>query len=254
MQRSNSGLRKETVSSLVKGLDLLCLFTYKDWGIQELSEELNIPKSTVFRLVKTIENKGFIEKTSDMKRYQAGIKLLHIGASANKNSLFLTVSIKIMQKISKQLNECVYLYIIDDDNIVFIYQIECSHSIRYCLDLGKRYDIRVAAAGKAVLAFMDMNLVKEIIDRGLNAYTPYSIIDKDILLHDLHETRGRGFSFSKNERVEGIVGFAAPIIGKNQDILGGINVTIPESRYNQANYDAIGNLIKISAEEISINI
>jgi IclR family transcriptional regulator, KDG regulon repressor len=244
---------KSIVRSFEKGLDVLSkfAFTKEEWGIKELADELAMSKSTIFRLIKTLENKGFVEKDDDSNKYRIGLELFNLSSAVTSKFTLIDVSAPVMRKIVEVINESVYLYVYKQNHIIFVHKEESSNHLRYVLDLGIYYEMYLAAAGKAILAFMPEEKVTEILSKDIKKYTDKTITDPNIIKQQLNSVRLNRFSFTSGERFKDMVGFASPIFDKNLKVLAGINLTIPISRYDINKYHYYGALIRKGAEEIS---
>jgi DNA-binding IclR family transcriptional regulator len=241
--------KAQSSKALQKGLGVLRKFAYEkeDWGPREIARSLNISKSSALRVVQTLKNENFLSPAETDGKYRIGPELWRLGAVLNKRISLAAISEPVLRRHVSEINETMYLFTYSKDQLTFDMTVECSHPLRYHLKIGVPYDIRRGAAGKVILACLPSEKSERIFtdlrkDREINV---------DDLKQKVQAVRAKGYSFTVNERVMGIVGFAAPIYGPNQIFLGGALVTIPEVRYRQENHKTYAELVKRCAGEIS---
>jgi DNA-binding IclR family transcriptional regulator len=241
--------KAQSSKALQKGLDVLRKFAYEkeDWGPREIARSLNISKSSALRVLQTLKNENFLSPAETDGKYCIGPELWRLGAVLNKRISLAAISEPVLRRHVSEINETMYLFTYSKDQLTFDMTVECSHPLRYYLKIGVPYDIRRGAAGKVILA----NLPPEKAERIFADLRGDHDINVDELKQKVEAVRAKGYSFTVNERVMGIVGFAAPIYGSNQVFLGGALVTIPEVRYRQKNHKAYAELVKRCAGEIS---
>ncbi len=248
--------RSSTIKSFDKGIDILSKFAFvkSTWGIRELADEMNLTKSTVHRLIKTLECRGLLEKDGTNGKYKMGIELFSLSTSITLKFSLIDICSPTMRSISESLNETIYLYLYKDDHIVFVHKEETSNLLKYVVKLGVYHEIFLAAAGKSVLAFLPEEKINSILSKNLRKYTPKTITDVDTIKHQLEAIRKNKYAFSEGERYEGTVGFAAPIFDSKSRVLGGITLTFPETRYQKEKHQFYCDLIKDGGEKISYGL
>jgi IclR family transcriptional regulator, KDG regulon repressor len=245
--------RSSTIKSFDKGIDILSKFAFvkSTWGIRELADELNLTKSTVHRLIKTLERRGLLEQDEINGKYKMGIELFSLSTSITLKFSLIDICSTAMRSISDSLNETIYLYLFRDDHIVFVHKEDTNNMLKYVVKLGVYHEIFLAAAGKSVLAFLPEEKINIILSKDLKKYTPNTITDVDTIKQQLETIRKNKYAFSKGERYEGTVGYAAPIFNSKGRVLGGITITFPETRYHEEKHQFYCELIKNGGEKIS---
>jgi len=237
------------LGALQKGLDILRKFAYEkeNWGPREIARSLNISKSSALRVLQTLKNENFLSPAEADGKYCIGPELWRLGAVLNKRISLAAIAEPVLRRHVSEIDETMYLFTYSKDQLTFDMTVECSHPLRYHLKIGVPYDIRRGAAGKVILACLSSEESERLFanlreDREINV---------DDLRQKVQAVRAKGYSFTVNERVMGIIGFAAPIHGPNQVFLGGVLVTIPEVRYRQKNHKTYAELVKRCAGEVS---
>jgi IclR family KDG regulon transcriptional repressor len=221
------------IKSVDHALQVLELFSAekKDWGVTEISEALNLYKSTVFDILKTYENRGLMKKDEKTQKYQLEIKLIQIiSAILNKMNL-KQVALPFMEKLSKKYDESVHLTIAVDDNAFPILMIESTKLLRSFISLGENVPLYCTASGKTILANwpaekFDFYIKKqELIKRTQNTIT-----DINLLREEMKKILERGYAINNCEHEEEIRCISAPIRNYNKKVLAAISVTGPAAR------------------------
>lgn len=246
--------KSQVVASIEKCFEILELLAAnkQGWGIRELARTLKISKSSVGRILATLKQHHYVEEDNHAN-YYLGTSFYTLCAKALSHNNLRLIALEHMRKIVDQFNETVYFYIWNGTGIVFIDRIECNHTLRYVLELGRVYPIYVGAAAKTILASLPEAECERILRSiKMEAITPNTITDPEVLLKEVKAIKERGYAFSKGERIEGIIAIAAPIVLPNNKIVGGITINIPETRFNPEQEEIIGKAIASAAQAISL--
>lgn len=220
------------VRTTSKSLDIVeHLMEKGEAGVTELATDLGMSKSIVHNHLSTLEERGYV--LNDDGVYQLSFKFLKIGGVKRHRSKLYTISRPEIEELAKQTDEvanvatmergyCVYLSVSKGDNAVdlevaFEGQYEYMHS---------------TAIGKAMLASLPTSTVNDIVElRGMKGLTENTITDLDTLHEHLDEISDRGYAIDDGETVPGLRCVAAPIKTKEGDVLGGVSVSGPASRF-----------------------
>lgn len=144
--------KKGAKKSIEKALDLLeALKSHEKLGVTELSNILGLNKNNVFRLLATLEVKGLIEQDEESGTYKLGTKTLFLEYAYIKNLTILNVAKPFIKNLRNQTNESVYLSILHDSEVVYIYEKQSKASVLVSSRVAKRYPALEVAAGRAIL-------------------------------------------------------------------------------------------------------
>jgi DNA-binding IclR family transcriptional regulator len=247
-QSMKAKTKTQSLKGLTKGLHILRKFAYEkeSWGPREVAKSLGISKSSTLRVLQTLLDENFLS-TDRKGKYCIGPELWRLSTVLNNKVNLITISEPILRKYVNEINETMYLFTYSKDRLTFDVVIECSHNLRYHLEIGVPYDVQKGAAGKVILA----NLPREEVDRIFARFEKDHKINLDELKQKVQTTRATGYSFTVGERVDGIVGFAAPIYDAHNVFWGGVLLTIPEVRYDPKDHKTYVDLVKRCAGEIS---
>ncbi len=217
------------------------------WGPRELARSLGLPKSSVLRIMQTLCNEGFLFQADDEGKYAIGSELKRMGTILNSQDSFLSVAIPVLKKNLPEINENMYVFTYDNDKVVVDAEVECTHPLRLHLEIGVPYDIHRGATGKTILGNISQTKSETIFNKLENN----SDVDISRLKRQIKEGHKNGYFFSEGERIEGVVGFAAPIFGAGHVLIGGIAIMVPQIRYSKEKHKLCVDVIKKCSHNIS---
>lgn len=247
-------MSNKIIKTIDRSLQVLELFSLEksEWGITEISEELNLYKSNVYNILYTLSQRGFVEKNPNNDKYKLSIKLYELGSVVLENLDIREIALPHIKKLSNKYNETVHLGVLDKDHVISIEQKESPQSLKPTVFIGKRTPLYCTAVGKAILAnFSEQRLEKYLENNKLKKYTENTITDKNVLKKELKKIKEQGYSIDQNEHEEGINCVAAPIKDHNGTVTASISISGPASRINDKNINELAQEVKKSANEIS---
>ena len=242
-----SNMRKK-VNSVNMALEILNSFDQDKMlmGITELSKKLGVSKSTIHRLVTTMEKQGYLEQDPDSRKYKLGLSILRLSEIIMKNHDIRNIAAPYMQKIRDYTEESVHLNVVSytQNARVCIAKYESHHDLRYVIELGQFLPLHMGASGKILLA----NLEEQHIESVLEALPD---IDKNKLLSDLETIREQGYCISYGERIPGASSVSFPIKNRKSKLIAGLTVSGPSLRLTKEKVKEYFEPVKTAVTEIS---
>jgi len=207
----------EPINSIVRAVQVLDIL--KEEGVLSfttLLQKVDIPRSTLFKILATLESKELISRDDETYKYRLGAKLLEWGAGAQAQLEFRKIALPFMQKLSERLSCTVQLTVVVQQEILPIESIESKtwfwQPFKYPGFLGQTSPLHCTAAGKIALAYMeDAERESVITNKGLVRYTPHTITERDVLLEEIKTVRDLGYAISNAEHDEMIRAVASPV-------------------------------------------
>lgn len=242
------------VPNLDRALAMLELLSTRPEGVNvsDLGVELKIPKNSAFRIAVTMENRGFLEKVGNSKRYRLTPRLLVLGAVSVTDPNLFEKSIDVMRRLRDITGETALIGTLAGDEGVVLDQALGTHAFKFAVDAGTRFTLHTAAPGKAMLALMREDERIERVSRlKLTRFTPNTITDRAKFLAHLKDVAVRGYGFDLGEEMEGQTCVGAAIRGATGAVIGALWITAPSSRVPDGQLDSIGAIVKAHADEIS---
>ncbi len=223
------------VQSVDRALDILEAFNYneEELGVTELSHKLNLHKNNVFRLLATLETRGYIEQDKKTGNYRLGIKIFEV-ANVFLHHLGLRRQARpILEELVGKCNETAYLAVTDGMEVVYVLMHETSHTVRVIPRLGHRLPAYCTASGKVQLAYESQDRLLQLLkDRPLRKLTRNTITDLDRLREHLTDVSQQGFAVDNEELEDGVCCVAAPVRDYSHRVVAGVGLSGPMSRFS----------------------
>ena len=171
-------------------------------SLSQLSAESGLPLTTIHRLTGTLVSMGYLRQES-AKQYALGPRLIHLGERSGR--LLTTWAGPHLAGLVDQLGETANLAMLDGDEIVYVAQAPSRHSMRMFTEVGRHVLPHCTAVGKALLAELPPEQVREMVARtGLPAKTEHTITSPDRLAEELEKVRRQGFAVDDGEQEVGV--------------------------------------------------
>jgi DNA-binding IclR family transcriptional regulator len=159
-----------------------------------------------------------------------------------------------LQLLREQTDETVHLAILDNTNIMYLYNLESTQAIRMRSYIGVRKPAFCTAEGHAILAFSPAQVVSSVLHEGMVARTPKTKTTSADLLKALEQVRIDGYSIDDEESEVGMRGIAAPIRDMTGSVVAAVGVGGPTQRLTKKSLRSIASLLVSSAESISTRL
>lgn len=215
----------ESSTSLDKALSVLFAFDspLPSRGVTDLARELNLPKSTVHRILATYVRAGLLVKLPN-GRYQTGIRLFELGSIFYRQTQLRSHAMPYLHELFHRTRLTVFLSVLDGDEILHLDHLPAPNADRITMTIGKRWALHTSSAGKLFLAYSSDHYVTNYIRRGLRPLTPFSITAPNALRQELEQIRRRGYSTALEEGVLGVSGLSAGIFNRKDELLAAVAI------------------------------
>lgn len=222
------------IQAVSHALDLLEQFhgDVDELGVTELSKRLKLHKNNVFRLLATLESRGYIEQNKVTENYRLGLKTLELGQTFIKQMGLLRQSRPVIEDLVKTCNETTYIAVLKDFHIIYLDSVETSKTVRVVPRIGSRLPAYCTAAGKAQIAFMSSEEIDLYLpEQELPRHTANTIANRDELKRQLALIAEQGYAIDDEEHDEGVRCVGAPIRDYTRRIIGAISISGPSMRF-----------------------
>jgi len=244
-----------TTRSLERALRILCGFNHERQSLTltQLSETIDLPKATVFRLCATLLKYRFLLYDDDSKRYSLGPKLFELGtilwSSLSLRKIASPYLVDLHATISKNLS----LAILDDDELLYIDRIQDKRSSSgFGSDIGWRRPSHYGVLGQVLTAFLPDKEVDRLLEKApLKPLTRKSIVNKRQFKEILRTIREQGFVVEEGTVFEGVTGIGAPIRDSLQNVVAALGVTFISSLEDPAGIKRLTEHVVRAAQAIS---
>lgn len=221
---------KKTIRSVERALDiLLCFLKKSPLSLTEIAQMTQLNKSTVYRLLATLEEKGFLMRDSETEKYQLGFRIWELSVSLDSSKDLAILFLPEMEQLRDQLDETVSLYIRDGYERIRIQAVESKQAIRRVAPVGARMSLAVGASSKVLMAFTESQVLNEAIR---SSAWPEGV-DLEQYQKQLQEIRKTGYAISIEEREAGTAAISMPIFSRKGQIVAALAVSGPVHRMNE---------------------
>ncbi|WP_400162854.1 IclR family transcriptional regulator [Brevibacillus sp. TJ4] len=219
--------QKANVRAVERALEILLCFTDStDLGLSEIATRLSLHKSTVHRLLATLENKGFLIRDVQTEKYRLGFRVWELSANLTHNDDPATVLLPEMERLRDLVEETISLYIRDGMERIRIQAVQSRQPIRRVAPVGARMPLTVGASSKVLVAYAGEHVLHELLHE--QEWPDY--VDRESYLEQLEQIRELGFATSVEERELGTAAVAAPIFNRNGQLVAAIAASGPSNR------------------------
>jgi IclR family acetate operon transcriptional repressor len=240
------------VAVLQKALDLLeVLAEQPDLGLSELSEKTGASKASTYRMLSTLESRGFVVKRGDTRKYAPGVQLVALSCAVVARLDLVKAARPYLEDLQRTSNETVNLGILADAQVLYVDILESDQGLRMAAHVGARDALHSTALGKAILSALPAGEARGLLDgyRRLPA-TPRTIVALDALMSELAATAARGYSIDDEENEAGARCVGVPIRDLAGRAIGALSLSGPSTRISDAVIVAFGRELKRAAEGI----
>jgi IclR family transcriptional regulator, acetate operon repressor len=204
-------------------------------SLTEIARIASLPPSTTYRMLTTLQQHGLAEFEEASQLWFVGVETFRIGAAFLRRRKLAERGRAIIQALMTVTGETANIALAEPDGVVFVTQAETHAPIRAFFRPGTRSPYHASGIGKAVLAFMaDARRAEALARLDYERFTPGTLHSAEALGRDLAEVRARGYALDDEERNIGMRCIAAPVFDEMGTPIGGVSVSGPSVRVDDA--------------------
>ncbi|WP_062464101.1 IclR family transcriptional regulator [Demequina soli] len=246
------------IEALAKGLDVLRLFdeTVTELKLREISDRTGIPMPTAFRVVATLEEGGFLERSED-GTIRPGVAVLTLGSAALRGSGLVQVSEQPLRRLAETTGETVNMGVLLGDEVLYLVRLRNSDLVTANVQVGSTLPAPVTSMGKLLLAYLPEQERRDLLggydfSRAVGPNAARSAAD---LEPGLAAIRDDGYALQDQEVAAGLRSVSVPVLGRDGAPAAAINIAVAANRHTVA--DLRGPLLdalRATAEDISVRL
>lgn len=242
----------EPTRTVSRALDVLLVFSEAEpeLTLTEISARLGMHKSTVYRILMTLESRRFLQRDEASGKYRLGTRLLELASLVSEHSDLQRQARPYLYRLVEQYQETADLSILDEAEVVYLEVVESPQRVKLAARPGQRLPAYATASGKAFLAHMPPDEVRNLLPKGLEHFTETTLVSWDRLSEDLRLARERGFAMSLAEYEQGINAVAAPVLDIHGWPIAALAVAGPAFRLPLERMMEIGAAVRAAAYAI----
>ncbi len=231
-------------------LEVLSVHGHAGKTIAEIARSLDLPQNSVFRIVDTLHERGYVERDSG-RRYALTGKLLDLAKPKVGDKSLAACAFDALCELRDVSGETVQLAVRSQHRCVLIEQVASRQPVKVLGEIGLRIPLYSCAPGKAMLAALPAVELDEFFQHiTLKRFTPTTLSTRKLLLADLAATRARGYSLDRAEGMEGIHCVGAVVLDGKDFPVAAVTVIGPSFRLKEAQFACLGQQCAAAAQSI----
>jgi DNA-binding IclR family transcriptional regulator len=256
MSNSSEARPAESGPALVQSVDralsiLEILARRRDAGVTDIGKELGVHKSTAFRLLAVLENRGFVEQAEERGTYRLGFGIVRLAGAITAQLDLTRQSRGACERLATDLGETVNVAILDGDRAVNVTQVLGAASVASHNWVGKQTPLHATSSGKVLLAYAPAEVREAVLVGPLERFTTGTIADGAALRLELDQIRAAGWGCTMEELEVGLNAVAAPVRGADGSVVAALSISGPAYRLAPDSFPDVAAHVISAAEEVS---
>jgi DNA-binding IclR family transcriptional regulator len=232
----------------------LLMASRKGLAVSEIARSLGLARSTTFYIVNTIEECGYIYRTSPRGRYTFTAKLLELASRSLGCLGVREPAAPFLRTLMQKTGLTVHLGVIAQNEVVLIDKVAPAAGQQLATWVGKRMPIHCTGMGKALMAYLPEEQIEYHIRQGLIRYNENTIVSASKLKDDLVRIQSHGYAIDDEEETVGLRCIGAPVFDKNNQAVAAISVAGTSVQLSDQKLDGIVRAVKQTAAAISAHL
>jgi DNA-binding IclR family transcriptional regulator len=251
----NSRERELPGQSLRRALDLLEAFLThsSELGLAQLASATRMNRATAHRLLTTLEERGYVQRSRDSRKYSLGVRVFDLGARFQHQLDIRRAALPELTSLVEQTGQAAFLCVRDGDEALCLERVGGRHRVRiFALQLGERQPLHCGAAPRALLSGLsDAEILAYARRTRLPSFTPQTIGNADQLLQDAHNTQANGYVLSNQDVTAGIAAVGAPVRDRTGQVVASISVSGLATTYTPERIAELADAVRSAAYRLS---
>lgn len=232
MAAINKTGQRDTIESLSRGLEILSFFSPEstELTVVEVSRRLGVSQSTAYRLLQTLQLKGYVRQNPDTRRYALSLRVIELASIILDSMDLRRQALPEMEELVRVVDAKANLAVREGTDLIYLARVESPHIPRMFFHLGKRAPLHATALGKILLAHLSEEECETLLtEMSFTRLTPNTVTSPEQLIKELRDNRARGYSLDLGEYLEGVNCLAVPIFDRTQRVMAALSVSGPAS-------------------------
>jgi IclR family KDG regulon transcriptional repressor len=220
------------VRAVERALQILSAFDdeHPERGVSDIAELMGLHKATTHRIMITLLNYGYLERTADGEKYRLGLKLAATGLLVVQRLDFRREALPYMRQLTERFKENCDLGVLDQGEVFGVEVVPSNQAVMIASRIGFRMPIHCAASGKVFLAFLPDAERDRLLSRPLEPHTAKTITSAAELRRQLAEVQKTGYAIDDEELEVGVRAIAVPIRDRDGEVVAAMSIPGPTSR------------------------
>ena len=241
-----------TVQSVERAVSILEMLAHDgESGVTKIADELGVHKSTAFRLIATLEQRGLVEQDLERGKYRLGVGILRLAGATTARLDVVQETRPLARALAAETGETVNIAVRSEGAALYLDQIAGTSSLQSHNWVGQRIPLHATANGKVLLSGLTSEQIMTEVGQRLRAYTPTTITSIKKLLVDIDAVREAGYAVVADELEMGLTAIAAPLHNAHGDVIASLSVSGPTFRFDEDRVKTVVDQVMDVATEVS---
>ena len=239
------------INSIIRASNILRCFSGEKthFKISEVAHQLQLDRSTTYRILLSLEKCGFVEKDKKTGEYSLGVATFETGNTYLRRMDFIQISKPIMADLALEVQETVHLAVLSDTEIVYVDKVDSPRTLGVMSKIGQRAPVYCTGLGKVLLAHQPNDELSRIVQQiKLKPFTRNTISSKRKLVEELRKITKQGYALDQKEYEQDVECIGAPIRNHLGNTIAAISISGPQRKINTPQEKQfIGHVVKAAA-------
>ena len=253
-QVMEEGADRYNVPALERGLRVLCEFSRESRTLSapELARRFDLPRSTVFRLLTTLENMGFLERAEGGRDYRLGLAVLRLGFEYLASLELTQLGTPLLNRLCDELRTPCNLVVRDGRSIVYVAKVAPATPFASSVTVGTRLPAHATVLGRILLEDLTLPQLRALYPEDkLETFSPSTPKTVNELFDMVQADKERGFVLQEGFFETSISTVAAPVRDHSGHVVAALGATIPSPHIDASQLDVIVSRVRETAAELS---
>jgi len=257
---SNANADSDTLASASTGVQsvdravsvLEILAQRGEAGVSEVAAEIDVHKSTAFRLLGALEARGLVEQTAERGKYRLGFGIVRLAGAVTGRLDVTQQGRQVCERLSEEIGETVNIAVLQEHFAVNLHQVRGPGAVGTHNWVGQLTPVHATSSGKVLLAHLSEKERADVLAAsGTKGLTPHTLTSRAKLENDLALARERGYAVTLEELEIGLHAVAAPIRDRDGGVVAALSASGPAYRFTEERLHELAPLLMKGAREIS---
>jgi DNA-binding IclR family transcriptional regulator len=239
--------------SLAKAIQVLDAFdnSHQEWGIRELSRQIGVNPTTVYRIVNTLSNAGYLEQDADTSRYSLGPKVMRLANLYLHHNPLPNIANQVFETFADRFQYNFYLGTLNNFQLVYLAVYDGRGPIKIVVETGGIISVHTTAMGKVLLAHQDDDYIHRFLETvPMVRYTSRSITTKEGIWEQIDKIRQQGYALNDGEHYEEVGAVGVPVFNHPTRVTMAVALAYPR-QLEQDHRIEINSLVDLAHEVAS---
>lgn len=241
------------VQSVDRAISVLEILAQRgEAGVSEVAGEIEVHKSTAFRLLGALEARGLVEQAGERGKYRLGFGIVRLAGAVTGRIDITQQGRPVCERLAEEIGETVNIAVMQEHYAINLYQVRGPGAVTAHNWVGQLTPLHATSSGKILLAYLPAKERAALLtEAGLKKVTPHTITSKAKLEKNLAEARDAGYAWTKEELELGLHAMAAPVLDRDGEAIAAVTASGPAYRFTEERMRELAPVLIKGAEEIS---